>query len=242
MDRALIDHMALNADRHWWYVARREVLERLIRQCIAPPANARVIEVGCGTGHNLAMLARFGTVEAVEIDPHARAIARDRGASVIDARLPELGGVTRGAYDLVASLDVVEHVEDDVGALRALGSLLAPGGRLLVTVPAYPWLWSAHDIANHHKRRYTATTLAAAATAAGLRVERIGYFNMLLLPLVLAARVAGRLTGREGSDDAMPSPPVNRLLKAIFGLERYWIGRVAMPAGVSIAAVLTPAK
>ncbi len=242
MDRALIDHMATNADRHWWYVARREILERLIHDRIAPPAGGKVIEVGCGTGHNLNMLGRFGTVDAVELDAYARAIARDRGANVVDASLPELAGVTRGAYDLVASLDVVEHVDDDVGALRALGSLLAPGGRLLVTVPAYSWLWSAHDVANHHKRRYTATTLAAAATAAGLRVERIGYFNMLLLPLVLAARAAGRLTGREGSDDAMPSPSVNRLLKAVFGLERYWIGRVTMPAGVSIAAVLAPAK
>ncbi len=243
MDRALFDHMAENADRHWWYVARRAVLVALIRRRIAPPPGARILEVGCGTGHNLAMLAGFGAVAGTELDDQARTFARDRlNADVAAARLPELDGVAEAAFDLVAALDVIEHVADDVGSLASLARRLRPGGRLLVTVPAYPWLWSAHDVANHHLRRYTARSLRNAADAAGLRVEHLGYFNMLLLPLVIAARIAGKVTGKDSSDDAMPSPAVNRALKAVFALERYWIGRLSMPAGVSLVAVLTPAR
>lgn len=243
MERALFDHMAENADRHWWYVARREVLAALIRRRIAPSAGAIILEVGCGTGHNLAMLGRFGPVSGIELDDQARAFARARlRAEVAEARLPELAGVGEAAFDLVAALDVIEHVEDDVESLVSLSRRLKPGGRLLVTVPAYPWLWSAHDVANHHLRRYTAASLRRAARAAGLEVEHLGHFNMLLLPLVMAARLVGRITGKDGSDDAMPPPVVNRVLKTVFELERYWIGRVTMPAGVSLVAVFRPAR
>lgn len=240
MERIIYDRMAELDTRHWWYRARRDVLHDLIARRIAPPVGGRVLEVGCGTGHNLAMLGAFGTVDAVELDASARAVAEARfGRSIADARLPELAGIDRGGYDLVAALDVVEHVEDDVAALRALADCLKPGGRLLITVPAFPFLWSGHDVANHHHRRYTRSSLQAAVSKAGLKSEFSGWFNALLFPLAVADRMVGKLTGREGSDDALPAAPVNALFETIFRLERHLIGRLPLTPGVSIAAILS---
>ncbi|HEX8415705.1 MAG TPA: class I SAM-dependent methyltransferase, partial [Sphingomicrobium sp.] len=226
---------------HWWYRARRDILQSYLERYGALPANARILEIGCGTGHNLPMLAKFGPVDAIEIDPAARAVASGRlGKPVGDAPLPELPGIERGAYDLIAVLDVVEHIEDDVAALRAMRDCLKPGGKILIAVPAHQWMWSAHDTVNHHHRRYSKKTLTAAIAAAGLRPRKLTYFNSLLFPLAAAARVAGRLTGRDDSDDSPPAKPLNAVFEAIFRLERHAIGRVPMTPGVSIVTLAEP--
>ena len=238
MERIVYDRMAELDERHWWYRARREILGELIRRKIALPEGARILEVGCGTGHNLGMLQRFGRVDAIEVDGAAREIASRRlGHAVMDAPLPALPGVPDSTYDLIAILDVIEHIDEDVAGLAGLRRKLKPGGKILITVPAFPWMWSAHDVVNHHKRRYTRRTLRALVAGAGLRLEMMSWFNSLLFPLAAAARVAGRITGREDSDDSLPPAPVNRLFEALFGLERYAIGRVPFPPGVSLAAI-----
>jgi SAM-dependent methyltransferase len=235
MDRIVYDRMASHDSTHWWYRARREILGDYLSRYGKLPKGARILEIGCGTGHNLPMLARFGDVDAIEIDPAARAIASERlGKAVGDAPLPELTGVPRGHYDLIAVLDVVEHIEDDVAALAAMRDCLAPGGKILIAVPAHQWMWSAHDVVNHHYRRYSKAGLARAIAAAGLTHRKFGYFNSLLFPLAAAARVAGRLTGRDDSDDSPPAAPINALFERIFRLERHLVGRLPMPPGVSI--------
>jgi SAM-dependent methyltransferase len=233
------DRMAQLDTSHWWYRARREILAKLIVRKIAPPAGARILEIGCGTGHNLPMLARFGSVEAIEMDEAARAVAAQRlGRAVGSARLPDLEGVKERHYDLVALLDVLEHVEDDRAALTSIARRLKPGGALLLTVPAFPWMWSAHDEVNHHQRRYTKRALRAALRDAGLRPSFVGYFNSVLFPAAAGARLVGRLTGKRDADDKLPPAPVNKLFEALFGLERHAIGRLPFTPGVSIAAVV----
>jgi SAM-dependent methyltransferase len=240
MERIIYDRMAELDEVHWWYRARRKVLASLIQRKIAPPKDARILEIGCGTGHNVLMLRQFGQVDAVEIDADARAVASKRlGQAVGNAPLPDLPGVAEGVYDLVALLDVLEHVEDDQAALASIARRLKPGGKILLTVPAHPWMWSAHDVANHHHRRYTKRTLSEAIGKAGLRIETMSYFNSLLFPLAAVARLKDRLTRKEGSDDALPPGPVNKLFESLFGLEAYAVGRVPFPPGVSIAAVLS---
>ena len=242
MDRVVYDRMAAHDSTHWWYRARRDILADYMTREARLPANARILEIGCGTGHNLPMLAAFGTVDAIEIDPAARAIASQRlGRPVGDAPLPALDGVPSAAYDLIAVLDVVEHIADDVAALKAMATRLRPGGAILITVPAHRWMWSAHDVVNHHYRRYSKATLRAALTAAGLRPRKLGYFNSLLFPLAAAARVAGRLTGRDDSDDSPPPAPLNALFERIFALERHLVGRVPLTPGVSIVTLAEPA-
>jgi 2-polyprenyl-3-methyl-5-hydroxy-6-metoxy-1,4-benzoquinol methylase len=242
MERIVYDRMAELDSRHWWYRARREILARVIETRVKPPPGARILEIGCGTGHNLEMLAGFGTVDAVEMDDAARAVASDRlGRPALMATLPELAGVETNAYDLVALLDVLEHVEEDRASLASIARRLKPGGKILLTVPAHPWMWSAHDVVNHHKRRYTKAGFRQVIEAAGLKVELLSYFNSLLFPLAAAARLAGRVTGKEDSDDKLPPAPVNKAFEWLFGLERYAVGRVPLPPGVSLVAVATPA-
>ena len=240
MERIVYDRMAELDELHWWYRARRDILSELIRREIALPAGARILEVGCGTGHNLPMLQAYGEVDAIEIDEAARDIASRRlGRQVMDAPLPDLPAIANASYDLIAMLDVLEHIEADRDALIALAAKLRPGGRLLITVPAHPWMWSAHDVVNHHKRRYTRRSLKAVVAAAGLRLDMMSWFNSLLFPLAAAARVAGRITGKEDSDDKLPPAPINRLFETVFGLERYAIARVPFPPGVSLVAIVS---
>ena len=239
MERAVFDRMAELDQHHWWFLARRRILERLIRRVVRPPKNARILEVGCGTGHNLAMLKAFGKLEASELDRCARAVASKRlPRKVKEARLPDLSMFERNGYDLIALLDVLEHVPDDLASLRSIHRRLKPGGALLLTVPANPWMWSAHDAAHHHFRRYTRKQLAELFLRSGLEVQLLSYFNSLLFPLVAAARVAGKMIGRDSADDKLPSAPVNAVLNRIFGLEAGIIGRLPMPFGVSLVAVV----
>jgi SAM-dependent methyltransferase len=239
MERAVFDRMAELDQEHWWFLARRRILDRVIARVVRPPQSARVLEVGCGTGHNLAMLGRFGSVEACELDRSARALASKRsGKRVKDARLPDLSMFERNAYDLVALLDVLEHVPDDIGSLRAIHRRLKPGGALLLTVPANPWMWSAHDVAHHHFRRYTRGGLARLFEQAGFEVQLLTYFNSLLFPPIAAARLLNKARGRDSADDALPGATVNAMLNGVFGFEAGLVGRVRMPFGVSLLAVV----
>jgi SAM-dependent methyltransferase len=240
MDRIIFDRMAALDQTHWWYVARRNILSDLIAREINPPRDAHILEIGCGTGHNFPVLTRFGTVDGLEIDDSARAIASERlGRAVGAARLPELPGIADASYDLIALLDVLEHIQGDLAALTSIKTKLRPGGHILVTVPANEWMWSAHDTVHHHYRRYNRSTLGGVIAAAGLRVQMMSHFNSLLFPLAAAVRIAGKVTGREEADDAQPAAPLNALFKGLFGLERHLVGRVPMPFGVSLVAVLS---
>ena len=238
MDRIVYERMAAHDTTHWWYRARRDILADYLTRWGELPQDARILEIGCGTGHNLPMLARFGEIDAIEIDETAGAKASERlGKPVGTSPLPELHGVQPGSYDLVAVLDVIEHVEDDVAALKAIATALKPGGKILITVPAHQWMWSAHDVVNHHKRRYSKGGFEALLGKAGLQGRKLGYFNSLLFPVAVAARFAGKLMGKDDSDDSPPPKPLNALFEGIFRIERHLVGRMPLPPGLSLIAL-----
>jgi SAM-dependent methyltransferase len=239
MDPAIYDRMAEIDGEHWWFAARREIVARLIADRVRPRPGARILEVGAGTGSNLAMLQRFGRVDAIEPDAGARALAASRsGVAVGGGSLPDDGkALPDGHYDMIVLLDVLEHIDDDRAALRLLLAKLAPGGKLVLTVPAMPWMWSLHDVAHHHKRRYTVVTLCQALMESGYRLDHMSHFNTLLFPLIAGIRLWGPRFGRLAADDAMPSRPVNWLLRRIFAAERYFVTRATVPFGVSLLAV-----
>ena len=239
MERTVYHRLDQLEGQHWWFASRRKILKNVISQFAPKKANLNVMEAGCGTGGNLQMLSSFGKLEAFELDDEARAIAKNKMPMDIKrGMLPDNIPYKPESFDVVVAFDVIEHVEHDVESLASLGKQLAPGGRLIMTVPAMPWLWSKHDETHHHFRRYTSASLNEALLKAGLKPVRISYFNTLLFPLIAGLRLVRKAFGlKETADDAMPSPAVNGLLKSIFGFESNWVGRVSMPVGVSLLAV-----
>jgi SAM-dependent methyltransferase len=238
MERVVYKEMAELDQRHWWYRARREVIAALIRRRAMPPKKSHILEIGCGTGHNLAMLGSFGEVDALELDEEARTIAEQRlGRKVMSAPLPEIEGVPECHYDLIGAFDVIEHIDDDVAALKSIASRLKPGGKLVVTVPAHSWMWSAHDVVNHHKRRYSKRSLKRLIEASPLKLETLGYFNSLLFPLAVAERLSSKALRKDNAEVKLPPAALNTALERAFAAERHLIGRVPMSMGLSLFAV-----
>ncbi len=239
MDRGVYDRMHEQEDTHWWFRARRDIIGRVIERFAPQGRNLRVLEAGCGTGGNLAMLSGFGELDAFEYDADARERASLRiGRDVAFGALPDHLPFGSARYGVIGLFDVLEHVADDVGSLAALGRRLEADGRLVVTVPALPWMWSQHDERHHHFRRYTRRSLEEAAERAGLKVERCFYFNTLLLPVAIGLRAVKALLGKDSPDDTLPSPWLNRLLYVVFALEKHLVGRIGLPIGLSLCAVL----
>ena len=242
MDRAVFDRMDAQEEVHWWFKARRSIIRAVIERLVDLPDAPRILEAGCGTGGNLEMLGDFGAVRAFELDAAARdAAAAKSGLAVAEGALPGPIPFAAERFDVIGLFDVLEHVKEDEAALAALATRLTPAGRIVMTVPAFPWLWSAHDERHHHFRRYTGAHLAEVAAKAGLEVEHSFYFNTALFPVAVAMRALKRLTGSTSADDTLPSPLVNSAMHAVFASERHLVGRVAMPLGLSLGAVLKAA-
>jgi SAM-dependent methyltransferase len=229
-------------EQHWWYRGRRRILAAVL-DGLALPGDARILDAGCGSGRNMVDLARRGSVCGVELASASldAAAARQVG-EVRPGSLEEPLPFDDRAFDLAVALDVLEHVGDDAFALRELARVVRPGGRLVLTVPQYAWLWGEHDVLSHHHRRYTRLLLLASGAQAGWSAERVTAFNTVLLAPIAAARFVQRRRRRpEPSSDLGRTPrgPVNEGLERVLGTEAAWIRRGRdLPAGVSLLAVL----
>lgn len=240
MDAAEFHTMLEADDRHWWYRGRRRIVMGAIER-LAPPPGARILDAGCGSGRTLDELARWGRVSGLDREPAGVAAARSRGHT--DVRLGPVEELPWPAdtFDLVTCLDVVEHTPDDRRTLAELRRVTRPRGQLLVTVPAYPRLWSAHDVACSHYRRYTRDSLRAAFGAAGWHAVLETNFNAILLPGVALVRWTERLRrgARTRSDLQLTPGPLGPLLELPLHVEAALLRRgVRLPVGVSILAVL----
>lgn len=240
MDQDVYRRMAEIQDRHWWYEARRRIIASCIRK-LGLPENARILEAGCGPGANLKMLSRFGDVCAFE--PDSFALNHCRVYSGIPPAQMEAGFLPApipfdGPFDLIGAFDVIEHVQQDQESLAALYSITKPGGYALFTVPAFPFLWSQHDVANHHHRRYVLPQFERLLRGAGFEIRLISYYNIFLFPLVAGVRLIKKaLRVKDRPDEKLPGPLMNGILQFIFAAERHLLGRVPLPFGVSIIAV-----
>lgn len=238
MEESVFARMSGHDAEHWWFVARRRILRERIA-ALGLPRGARILEAGCGPGGNLPMLAAFGEVTACEPNEGARRLAEERtGLTVREATLPDDALFPPDSFDLVAAFDVIEHIEDDAGTLRSLARFLKPGAPLVMTVPAYAWLWSEHDERHHHKRRYTRREVRRLVEGAGLSIETLSHYNTLLIPVVVLRRGLARLLRLDlGPDDAMPPAFLNSLLTGIFASERHLLRHVSLPVGISILCI-----
>ncbi len=238
MNRDQYARMRSVEDRHWWYVGTRAIAWDVLRGVELPP-NPRILDAGCGTGGNLALLGRLGRVVAVDWSDLAIDLAAARGSADL-ARASVVALPFRdAAFDLVTSFEVLYHraVPDDGAALRELRRVLRPGGWLLLRLPAYEWLRGAHDEAVHTARRYTAGQLRALLRQAGLAPRRVTYVNSLLLPLAAAKRIAERVIGASGDDLGEIPTLLEAGFRTAMAAERLILRHRDLPVGVSVLAL-----
>lgn len=239
MDEALLLSFAALEKTHWWFLVRRSLVLDQARRWAPRPA-ARLLEVGCGTGATLrGLVPLFAGARVTGVEPvaAARRVAAAAGCDVAPGSFEQLP-VAASSVDMLLALDVLEHLEDDGAGLAEAARALRSGGRLLVTVPAVPALWGPHDELNHHRRRYTRAMLCDRVVIAGFRVERVTYFNTLLLPLAWLERTMARRQQRRAMV-RQPAPLVNAVLRRIFALELPLLRRVDLPIGLSLLLVAT---
>lgn len=223
-------------ERHWWFSARRVILGAVVEDALRGGVPAGVLyDLGCGVGANLPVLRRFGEVVGVDESPEAVAFCESRGYDQVRlADLNQLAGLPDGSGSVALLADVLEHLDDEEPCLRAVHRLLAPGGLLVVTVPAYRFLWGPSDRLAHHRRRYTVAQLRR-VVGRHFRIERTTYFNTFLFGVVVAGRLLERLLGRSrGHAVTVPAAPVNFGLRVVFQAERSVVRRWRFPFGVSI--------
>jgi SAM-dependent methyltransferase len=230
-------------DTYWWYIARRELVrELLLKHRARLPARPRILDIGCGGGAGLAAFSRLGAVIGLDRSNEALRLSRLRG------RFPLVGGAVERlpladhSVHVVTALDVLEHVRDDAAAAGEMARVCRPGGLVIVTVPAYRSLWSEHDEALDHFRRYRAREVRGLIEGAGLRVLHLSYCITLLLPAIFSFRLAQKLLGQphrgrpKTAIRPLPGLP-NRLLVGLLRLETAWLLRVPLPCGVSVVCV-----
>ncbi len=223
-------------ESHWWHIGRRRIIASFVKAICeqVKDRRARILDVGCGTGANLVRLSDFGDAEGVDISPDALKFCRERGLNNVKLGAAETLPYKDGEFDLVTALDVVEHMDDDVAGLKEMHRVLRPGGRVLLFVPTFMFLWGVQDEVSHHRRRYRMDELRQAVTAAGFEVERTTYANITFFWPVLVVRKFMRLTGmRTETENNINIPAFNRFFGAILGAERHWLRYLNIPFGVS---------
>lgn len=233
MDTALYELFYSLEDSHWWFQGRKEIVLGLLqRYCPCP--RPRILDVGCGTGGMSSEFAALGKTIGVDTAPEAAYFCSRRGLEMVlgsGAALP----MTDASFDIVSALDVIEHIEDDRAVLREMFRVCRPGGLLLMTVPAFAFLWSKHDDLNHHKRRYVRSQLAARIREAGFEPLRLSYYNTFLLPAaVLRKFVLGFDSNGAACHLEQVPAPINSLFRRILSMERPLVSRLELPLGASL--------
>lgn len=226
--------------QHWWFVTKKDIVLDTIDRHIKLQEDCKVLDIGCGSGLMLNALDQLAETSGMDMSDEAIQFSQEifRGP-IKQGWLPDNVPFPNESFDLITALDVVEHIDDDIGSLKAIRHLLKPSGKAIITVPAFMFLWSSFDDMNEHKRRYTLPELRQKLNNAGFQIEKISYFNFLLFPLVYLVRKLNNIIGRDGASDVdMPSKAMNYALKNIFGLEKFLLRVCNLPFGVSILAIV----
>jgi 2-polyprenyl-3-methyl-5-hydroxy-6-metoxy-1,4-benzoquinol methylase len=240
METYLYDELYQMEEKHWWFVARRKIILDIFRRFVPTTNTIKILDIGCGTGLMLQVLNQYGEVSGIDSSPLAIEYARKRTNNVIQLGvLPNNIPYTGTTFDVVTAFDVLEHIENDVEAISTISKLLKDSGIFICTVPAYQFLWSSHDEAHHHYRRYTKNSLQKKLLSAGFKMIKITYYNFFLFPLIALIRLLKRIQRPSsiGSDTQMPHSLLNKILIKIFSSEKYFLRWANLPFGVSLLSV-----
>jgi SAM-dependent methyltransferase len=242
MESKLYDELYCVEQTHWWFQARRHIVWNLVHRYAQMPRNGRlkVCELGCGTAGNLAAVADWHDVIGVECSPQAIEYAKSRlGSRIIRGSLPSDVPLPPDSFDVVLLTDVLEHIEDDAASARTALHLLHPGGIVVATVPAYQWLYSPRDAHHHHYRRYSKSHFRS-LWRDDAQVALLSHYNTLLFPPAAVARIVSKLLGNGAAPGDLTVPPthVNRILSSVMRCEVNLLGRLPMPIGLSLIAVV----
>ena len=243
MDACLYDELYRVEQTHWWFRARRHIVWSLVDRYMSDSASHRlsVCELGCGTGGNIACCADRHDIVGVECSPHALAYARGTlGSRIRYGKLPGEIDLPPQSADVVLMTDVLEHIEDDAGSATVALRLLRPGGIVIATVPAYQWLYSPRDAHHHHCRRYGKQQFAELWPRAECKTELLSYYNTTLFPIAAAVRLGSKVFREHKNTGDLTLPPrwINQQLTRIMSCEVNLLGRMPMPFGLSLIAVL----
>ncbi|HEX8494144.1 MAG TPA: methyltransferase domain-containing protein [Pyrinomonadaceae bacterium] len=225
---------------HWWFAGRRRIITAFVEEICRKLGQdeLRILDVGCGTGANLELLGKYGKAEGVDVSLAALDFCRARGLTNVRQGEAEKLPYEDGSFDLVTALDVVEHLDDDVAGLREMRRVLRPGGRALLFVPAFMFLWGVQDDVSHHRRRYTLPGLRRILREAGYEVERATYANISFFAPIWLGRVLMRATGlRPASENNINVSALNGLLGRVLGAESALLRRINFPFGVSALCI-----
>ena len=221
---------------HWWHIGRRRILADFVAAICRQVTDRRprILDVGCGTGANLIMLSKYGDAEGVDISEDALAFCRERGLDKVKLGAGEELPYEDDSFDLVTAFDVVEHMDDDLAGLREMRRVLRPGGRVLLFVPTFMFLWGLQDDVSHHRRRYRLSELRRVLEKAGFEVERMTYANITFFLPILLVRKLMRLTGiKTESENTINVSALNGVLGRLLGAESWFLRYVNLPFGVS---------
>ena len=243
MDAEAYKEMIELQEEHWWFVARRDVIKSFIKMQMPQGSASKVLEIGCGVGGNVGLLSQSGHYRGIDMYKPAIDYCSEKYPQFEFecTRVEEIPQEFKSnKFDSIYLLDVLEHINDQVAILKSAQNYLTQSGKILVTVPAFEFLWSPHDDFVHHVRRYTKAGLKKVLEDSGYKVERISYFNSILFPLALAQRLGMRLLNRKLSTH-LSTPPaiVNWLFKVIFAQEAWILKHTNLPVGLSIIAIVS---
>ncbi|MEO0073542.1 MAG: class I SAM-dependent methyltransferase [candidate division WOR-3 bacterium] len=242
MERSAYDRFFELEQHHFWRRAKRQLVLEWAENYLPPQPDRRILDIGGACSLITKELERFGTVVCLEADLATVELARERlGVDIRQGVFPEV--VPEGNFDVITMLDVLEHIADDRKALSGARQLLKPEGLLMITVPALRWLWSGHDLALHHYRRYHRAELVCLLRDTGFRILRVSYYTSLLLPVLAIQRLLSKLRRRTGTpqyDVRVPAKPLNRLFAAVMSAERCLLRRINLPLGSSLVAAAKP--
>ena len=238
MDRKAYQELIELEQDHWWFVGRRTVIRKILSKFVGEQSGKHILEAGCGSGGNLKLLNKFGKVSAFELDDLMREHAQGLNlAEIRPGKLPDEFPYEE-TFDVICMFDVLEHIEQDKATVEDIFHCLNQGGKCILSVPAFMFLWSDHDIANHHFRRYRRKPLVNMLKQAGFKVEYASYFNTFLFPIICFIRIwVSKLRKSQKTDLKKSNGFVNKVLTKIFGSESVLMPSISYPFGLSIMIV-----